>query len=188
MSSATATLAPAVAVARPAEVVTSAPAGDAVRLIERVVEATGNLSSRPSGPVSLSIQLDDTHRVDVRVALHDGKVHASFRSDSSEVRAALSAAWQDFARSPERAGQNWAEPVFGAAGAPASPPASESRAETGFAGHGHDQSSRRHSPDSRGETLAGGPVRPSGLTAPSSVPSTSSVSRAETSRHLSVVA
>lgn len=196
MSSITSTLAPTVAVARPAEVMTAASAVDAVRLIERVAEAAANLSARPSEPVSLSIQLDDTHRVEVRVALHEGKVHASFRSDSPEVRAALSAAWHDFVRSPERAGQSWAEPVFDTLGLPNAVPVAESRAdfraevraEPGLAGHGQEQQSRRHPADSRGEPLTGARPPAPGFTASGTASSTPSVSRTDTSRHLSAVA
>jgi len=196
MSSITSTLAPTVAVARPAEVMTAASAVDAVRLIERVAEAAGNLSARPSEPVSLSIQLDDTHRVEVRVALHDGKVHASFRSDSPEVRAALSAAWHDFVRSPERAGQSWAEPVFDTLGLPNAVPVAESRAdfraevraESGLAGHGQEQQPRRHPADSCGEPLTGARPPAPGFAASATASSTPSVSRTDTSRHLSAVA
>jgi len=195
MSSSPATFAVPAAVARLAEAMTPTPAAAAVRLVERVAEAANQLSARPSEPISLSIQLDDTHRVDVSVSLRDGRVHTSFSSDSADVRAALSAAWQGFVRSPERAEQKWAEPVFaslGSAPTVASPqalaPVSEARLDAGLSGQGQDSQGRRQAAEPRNDSFSAGSSRSSGFVNSANPVSIPSASRADTSRHLSAVA
>lgn len=191
MSSTPATFAVPVAASRPSETTASPAPVAAARLVERVAEVAERLASRPAEPVAISIQLDDTHRVDVRVSMREGRVHADFRSDSPEVRAALSHAWEGFARSREGAAQKWADPVFSpietspSAVAPVAS-ASDARADSGLAGSGQEQS-RRHAPESRPETFFSSRVRPADGTAAVS-PSVPESHRPDVSRLLSAVA
>lgn len=197
MSSSSATFVAPAAVARPSEA-TSAPApAAAVRLVERVAEVAENLSANPSEPMSLSIQLDDTHRVDVRVTMRDGQVHAAFRSDSPEVRAALSSAWEGFVRSRDGAEQRWAEPVFAPinSSTPAAPsllaatPVSEARSEAGLAGSGQEQQQRQQqAPEPRTEVFPGVRSRAAAFAAPVSPSAQPAAVRPDSSRHLSAVA
>jgi hypothetical protein len=91
----------------------------AVRLVERVTEVADLVRDTPAERVTLNLDLDDSHRVEVRVAVRAGRVHAEFRSDSAEVRTALSSAWESFTTRPDSGSRAWAEPVFSALGATA---------------------------------------------------------------------
>jgi len=170
----------------------------AVKLIERVAEVAANALSRPSEPISVRIDLDDTHRVDVRIAVRGGRVHADFRSDSPEVRAALSAAWNEFTRSRDGADQRWAEPVFAALNATPSTPsssvfsaaaASESRSDSAQSGAGYD-SPRQQAGDNEAARGSGAATSHRGRhnTSVSSVVPEPTATRPDTSRHLSALA
>lgn len=91
-------------------------ASAAVRMVERVAEVAELVRDTPAERVTLKLDLDDTHRVEVRVLLREGRVHTEFRSDSPEVRSALSSAWADFSAKREAGSPLWAEPVFAAMG------------------------------------------------------------------------
>jgi hypothetical protein len=111
--------APATPVATP--VATPAPslspaslATEAVRMVERVNEVADHLAAHPAERVTVRIDLDDSRRVDVHVAMRGGRVHTDFRSDSPEIHAALSAAWDDFSRGDQGSRHRWADPVFSA--------------------------------------------------------------------------
>ncbi len=192
---ATPTSAPARSVGDAAPVAPTA----AAKLIERVAEVAEHARSRPSEPISVRIDLDDTHRVDVRVSVRGGRVHADFRSDSPEVRAALSAAWNEFTRSREGADQRWAEPVFAALGVTPTSPAPavlaasaspEARADAAQSGPGHD-SPRQQAGDHDASRWSGAAAshrgRQAGAPASSPAPEPAAA-RPETSRHLSVLA
>ncbi len=92
-------------------------ASAAVRLVERVAEVAELVRDTPTERVTLKIDLDEAHRVEVRVSMREGRVHAEFRSDSAEVRTALSSAWETFTARPEANSRVWAEPVFASLGA-----------------------------------------------------------------------
>lgn len=164
--------------------------------MERVAEVAENLSANPSEPMSLSIQLDDTHRVDVRVTMRDGRVHAAFRSDSPEVRAALSSAWEGFVRSRDGAEQRWAEPVFAPlnSSTPAAPsllaaaPVSDARSEAGLAGSGQEQPHRQQQAREPSDVFPGVRSRAAAFAAPVSLPVQPAAPRPDSSRHLSAVA
>jgi hypothetical protein len=191
MSSSPASFAPTVSPTRSAD----APAVSAVRLVERVAEVAAHLAARPNEPVSLSIQLDDTHHVDVRVSMRAGQIHTAFRSDSPEVRQALATAWEGFVKSRDAIEQSWAEPVFASIGS-ASPVTSsiapvlmtsEARGESNLLGSGQD-APRQHTPDRRAELFSMTHSRGSMLAAPVVPVSSPDHSRPDTSLHLSVLA
>jgi hypothetical protein len=197
MSSSSATFAPPAAVVRASEAMTAPAPAAAVRLVERVAEVSEHLAANPAEPMSLSIQLDDTHRVDVRVTMRDGQVHTAFRSDSPEVRAALSSAWEGFVRSRDGAEQRWAEPVFAPLGSstPAAPsllaaaPVSDARSEAGLAGSGQEQQHRQQqAPEPRPDGFAGPRSRAAAFASPASLSVQPAAVRPDSSRHLSAVA
>ena len=176
----------------PASSFQETPATAASRLVERVVAAAERLEARPAEPVWVRLDLAGEHRVDVKVALRDGRVFADFRTDSDELRAALSQAWDGFVRGREAAGSRWAEPVFAAANpvAPALPvmPVSASSAADGHARPDADsgrQSDRREPPASWNEASAPRSSAPRAASAVAPVPP---VSRPDSSRHLSALA
>ena len=164
-------------------------ASAAVRLAERVADVADRIRETPAERVTLSLDLDETHRVEVRVSLREGRVFAEFRSDSPAVRAALSSAWDGFAARRDVGAPTWGEPVFvalGAGGATAAPLDSARPAGGGLAdsspGFGREQAmgdgdSRRHgagqphpepdaraavfSPSSGSSSRAAAPVPPS---------------------------
>jgi len=121
MSSVSAHSSPAGRIVAPAPI--EPPSGGvdsaAVRLVERVTEVAELVRDTPAERVTLNLDLDDSHRVEVRVAVRAGRVHAEFRSDSVEVRTALSSAWESFTARPDSGSRAWAEPVFTALGATA---------------------------------------------------------------------
>lgn len=87
-------------------------ASEAARMVERVARTAEMIAAQPAEKVQVRIELSDIGVVDVSVALREGVVHTSFRSDSPEVREALAAAWNDFTKGREAARHNWADPVF----------------------------------------------------------------------------
>jgi hypothetical protein len=171
-----------------------APAA-ATRLVEQVAEAAERLSARSTEKLDLRIELEGNQHVDVHVSMRGGRVHADFRSDSPEVRAALSSAWEGFVQSREGAAQRWAEPVFSAPAANnfVAPVASTSgSADAGMAGSGQNQE-RREAQGREPESAPGwsGPASRSGARfngASASTPATDASRRPDTSRHLSVIA
>lgn len=171
-----------------------APAA-AMRMVEQVADVADRLSARTNEKVDVRIELEGNRHVDVHVSMQGGRVHADFRSDSPEVRAALSSAWEGFVQSREGAAQRWAEPVFAAPASSnfISPVNSSSGAsDSGLTGSGQNQE-RREAPGreaaSNGNWTPTGSSR-SGGSAPSSptTPTEPSGRRPETSRHLSVIA
>ena len=121
-------------------------ASAAVRMVERVAEVAELVRDTPAERVTLQLDLDETHRVEVRVLMREGRVHAEFRSDSPEVRTALSSAWADFTAKREAGAPVWAEPVFASLEAAAALPVSQAMArpavvapEAGLSGFGRDQ-------------------------------------------------
>jgi Flagellar hook-length control protein FliK len=84
-------------------------ASTAVRMVEKVSEVADHVAAHPSEQVTVRIDLDETHRVDVHVSMRGGQVHADFRSDSPDMRAALASAWNEFSQNGrEGSGHRWA--------------------------------------------------------------------------------
>ncbi len=179
---------------KPSELPVPVAPAAATRLVEQVAEAAERLSARSTEKVDLRIELEGNHHVDVHVSVQGGRVHADFRSDSPEVRAALSSAWEGFVRSREGANQRWAEPVFSAPSTNnfIAPVASTSgAADSGLAGSGQNPDRREsagHEAAANGSWAAGS-SRTGGRAAGSSVvPTEATGRRPDTSRHLSVIA
>lgn len=152
----------------------------AARLVEHVGEVAERLSERSSDHVKISVDLAGDQRVEVKIALRDGRVFADFRAESGEMRAALVQAWDGFVRSQDGAGQRWAEPVFSANG--------ESSSRTDGQAGQQQSAPRREAPN--GEP-AFSLVRPSSAPAASTAPVSSvaaAAARVDGSRHLSALA
>jgi hypothetical protein len=64
--------------------------------VEVVLQAAADVSSREQKTVNLQISVGDAD-LNVRVELHANEVRATFRTDSPELRAALSHEWQSAA-------------------------------------------------------------------------------------------
>ncbi|MCX6937723.1 MAG: hypothetical protein NTU80_07455 [Verrucomicrobia bacterium] len=179
---------------KPSELPVPVAPAAATRLVEQVAEAAERLSARSNDKVDLRIELEGNHHVDVHVSVQGGRVHADFRSDSPEVRAALSSAWEGFVQSREGANQRWAEPVFSAPSTNnfIAPVASTSgAADSGLAGSGQNPDRREAAgrEAAANASWAAGSSRTGGRAAGSAaVPTEATGRRPDTSRHLSVIA
>ena len=81
-------------------------------LMERVTRTAELVAGQPAERVNMRLELPGLGTVDLQVAMRDGQVQTSFRSDSAEVRAALASGWGDFVGGREATGHVWAEPVI----------------------------------------------------------------------------
>ena len=166
----------------------------ALRLIERVEQAADRLSAlRSREEFRFSVDFAGRHRVDVKVAVRDGRVFADFRADTAELRDALARGWDAFVRSREGGAQRWAEPVFSSHAA--SPversfggPADESALARDFSANEHP-SSRRERPDvDDAPTFSGAPVVAARSSAPLLAAASEAAPRSDAARLLSVLA
>jgi hypothetical protein len=168
-------------------------ASTAVRMVEKVSEVAEHLASNPAEQVTVRIDLDATHRVDVHVSMRGGQVHADFRSDSADMRAALASAWNEFSQKREGTDRQWAAPVFSQLGAPAAassftPAAQSSDASLSFS-QGQDSANRQAA--EREAQTQGMPkaIRPAAsAAAPATADVKTPIVRSENSQHLSVLA
>jgi uncharacterized protein (DUF4415 family) len=183
-------LAPTTPVTTPATI-----ASEAVRMVERVSAAADKIATNPAGQVTVRIDLDATHHVDVHVAMRGGQVHADFRNASPEMQAALSSAWSDFARSREGSNQRWAEPMFSAQTVAAT---SSSQQNSSFGsqnpssgsssfGPGQDSPKRESSDRGTAPSTVASPLRAPSSVSPVASPAPSA-SRADSTSHLRVIA
>jgi hypothetical protein len=168
-------------------------ASTAVRMVEKVSEVAEHLASNPAEQVTVRIDLDATHRVDVHVSMRGGQVHADFRSDSADMRAALASAWNEFSQKREGTDRQWAAPVFSPMGAPAAgssftPAAQSSEASLSFS-QGQDSANRQAAEREAQPQGLPKALRPAAsVAAPASADLTTPIVRSENSQHLSVLA
>jgi len=91
---------------------TSASVSAAVQAVQKVTDAADVLVSTHRTGMTLKLQLDDVG-VAVNVEYRNGEVRATFHTDSTELRQALSAAWQTHASAvSEQKPYRFAEPVY----------------------------------------------------------------------------
>jgi hypothetical protein len=157
--------------------------GSAHDAVEVVLEAADRAASQQQKSVNLQFSIGGTELA-VRVQLHANEVRATFRTDSAELRAALSHEWQSVESTSAGGDRSFrlAPPVFAAP---------EQSALNSFAG---DTSSRQR--DQQAERVAGehassnnSPTRGPGAAAPiSGSSSASSPAASLTSRHLHTLA
>lgn len=129
---------------------TPSPAAEAlaIKLVERIAEISDQVSSRPAEEIKIELDLPDT-RIEIRLALREGRLHANFRTDSADLREALARAWQDFAVASESTSTRWAEPTFSpSASAPSATNASPAHQPGGQAGLTDHREPRREAPPS----------------------------------------
>ena len=171
-------------------------ASTAVRMVEKVSEVADHLATHPAEQVTVRIDLDATHRVDVHVSMRGGQVHADFRSDSPDMRAALASAWNEFSQKRDGSERQWAAPVFAPLAAPATASNFSSNQQTsdGSASYGAGQDSANRQAAERAaqaQALAalGGPARgAASVSAPAPADVKTPIVRSENSQHLSVLA
>ena len=90
------------------------PVSDPAGVVREVVELTHEFRARERGSVEVRFQLGDRTELSVRLAYRDGAVHTTFRTDSDELRAALSRDWQAYAAGAASGSDDrrMADPVF----------------------------------------------------------------------------
>jgi hypothetical protein len=168
-------------------------ASTAVRMVEKVSEVAEHVTANPAEQVTVRIDLDATHRVDVHVSMRGGQVHADFRSDSADMRAALASAWNEFSQKREGTDRQWAAPVFSTLASPGAtssftPAVQSSEASLSFS-QGQDSANRQAA--EREAQTQGMPkaLRPAtSAAAPASADVKTPIVRSENSQHLSVLA
>jgi hypothetical protein len=162
-------------------------------MVEKVSDVAEHLASHPAEKVTVRIDLDATHRVDVHVSMRGGQVHADFRSDSADMRTALASAWKEFSQGREGSERRWAEPAFAAMAAPVAASSSsfnqQSADSAASYGPGQELANRQAADrEAQAQGLAK-PIRPaSSVAAPASADVKTPIVRSENSRHLSVLA
>jgi len=168
-------------------------ASTAVRMVEKVSEVAEHLASHPAEKVTVRIDLDATHRVDVHVSMRGGQVHADFRSDSADMRMALASAWKEFSQGREGSDRRWAEPAFATMAAPVAGSSSSFNQQSvdSAASYGPGQESANRQASER-EAQAQALAKPSRAAVRAPAPATAEVKtpivRSENSQHLSVLA
>ena len=169
-------------------------ASTAVRMVEKVSEVADHLAAHPAEQVTVRIDLDETHRVDVHVSMRGGQVHADFRSDSPEMRTALASAWNSFSQGRDGSNRNWAEPAFTPMAAPVKSDSASSfsanlQSSEGSSSFGPGQDSAKRQASERDATplWSGSPTLPAG-SAPASTEIKPAAGRSDNSQHLSVLA
>ncbi|OAM88624.1 flagellar hook-length control protein FliK [Termitidicoccus mucosus] len=83
---------------------------EAVRLVEKVIEAADGLAGTHQGKVTVEVDLEHAGPVSVEVSLRDGQLHAVFRSDSQTMRESLALAWRQHGARAADSALPWAEP------------------------------------------------------------------------------
>lgn len=155
----------------------------AIKLVERVAEISDQVASRPTEQIKIELDLPDT-RIEIRLALRDGRLHADFRTDSADLRDALSHAWRDFASTQESSSARWAEPSFSTSTAPQpATPAQPSSNQSGQSSLADQREPRRDAP-----TPSQNPAAPARHRTQSSSTPAPSGTRLDSSRLLSALA
>jgi hypothetical protein len=93
-------------------------AADAASVVRNVVDLTHEFRMRDRGSVEVKFNFKDATELTVRLAYRNGDVHTTFRTDSSELRAALGKEWAEYAASFAQEGRDYkiADPVFTGSG------------------------------------------------------------------------
>ena len=127
------------------------------------ITALENRASTDQKMVDLQFHVGD-ERLALRVELRDGTVHTTFRTDSSELRAALSQEWHAVVQPAVGRELRLAEPLFSSS--------SGTGGESTFGSTGQGAAKEREANASRPAPFAV-PVATSGLAAAESAPATS---------------
>ena len=87
-------------------------AAHAPKLVQEIRQIADRITSIDRNTVEVRFDFSDTDRLSVRVEYRDGAVQTTFRTDSSQLRAAISQEWQAQAAVTEQKAYRMAEPVF----------------------------------------------------------------------------
>lgn len=92
----------------------SLPTADAAAVVREVAELTHDFRFHERGSVEVKFNFKDDTELSVRLAYRDGDVHATFRTDSPELRTTLGREWQGYATqlAQEPRAYRMADPVF----------------------------------------------------------------------------
>jgi hypothetical protein len=149
---------------------------EAPRLVHEIRAIADRLSVINRNAVEVRFDFSDSDRLSVRVEYRDGTVHTTFRTDSAQLRDAISHEWQGQAATAEQRSYRMADPVF-------------SQANTGrqdLSSHG-DNSNRQRAFEQASQTA--GAFRSTNFTTQASAPAIAArVFRPETSLHLHALA
>lgn len=94
-----------------------AHAEQVTRVLNTVTEAIERLQSDGRTNVEMQIKLRDGEQVTVKLQMQAGEVRTIFKTDSSELREAISRAWSNFSSSSAERGVRVTTPVFESPGA-----------------------------------------------------------------------
>lgn len=128
-------------------------AGAAQRAVQTVLDAAGQFATHGSQAVNFRFSVGGSDLA-VRVELRSGEIHATFRTDSPELRSALAAEWQVVSGSEAGRPLRTIETVF----APARSAGAGVGADDGASAHQREADSRQPEESGRGRFL--GPRRP----------------------------
>jgi hypothetical protein len=148
----------------------------AAHAVDTVVALVDAQTTRAQGAAS-AVKINFNFNGDdlaVRIQVSNGSVHTQFRTDSPELRDAISAQWQSVASTPTGRGMNFLQPSFsGANGSP----------DAALTFDGGNASRRQDSPESQGRTpsWASSDFEPDSSLEPAPAPTPAALS---TARHL----
>jgi hypothetical protein len=87
-------------------------AAQASRLVQEIRQIADRISVIDRNSVDVRFDFSATERLSVRVEYRDGTVHTTFRTDSSQLRDAISHEWQAQSAAAEQRPYRMSEPVF----------------------------------------------------------------------------
>jgi len=156
-----------------ATVATHAP-----RLVQEIRQIADRISVVDRNSVEMRFDFSATDRLSVRVEYRDGIVHTTFRTDSAELRDAISHEWQGQAAADQRP-YRMAEPVY----------SQTTSNRQDFSSLGGDGSGRQRAFEQPAVPASAGSARNMNFTTQSEAPTLASrVFRPETSHHLHALA
>jgi hypothetical protein len=138
----------------------SLPAADAAAVVREVAELTHDFRFHERGSVEVKFNFKDDTELSVRLAYRDGDVHATFRTDSPELRTTLGREWQGYAAqiAQEPRAYRMADPVFtNSNDFSGSPQGRDSGSATG--GDARQQQQSFSNPDQSGSARSASPAQ-----------------------------
>lgn len=153
----------------------------APRLVHEIREIADRISTIDRNTVEVRFDFSESERLSVRVEYRDGTVHTTFRTDSHQLRDAISNEWQTQAASSEGRSYRLAEPIF------SSNSSAQQDLSSSGNGSGHSRSFEQPANSNGGAGLPR-PGRSSSSGFSSAPTAPKPAARPETSRHLHTLA
>jgi hypothetical protein len=149
----------------------------ATRLVHEIRDIADRISSIDRNSVEVRFDFSESDKLSVRVEYKDGTVHTTFRTDSTQVRDAISHEWTTQSVAAENRGYRLADPVFSGSDA--------TTAGGSFAGNGsgHSRSQDQQAASGHAFSQQTGRFSSSGSSSNSAAPARPAL-RPETARHL----